>query len=267
MPRLILCADDFALSPAISDTIAGLAAAGRINAISCMAVMPGWRQDSAFLRSLPRSISVGLHLTLTEEAPLVSTPALAPHGRMLGIDALTALTMQGRIPLNAVATEIRAQFERFAEMTGRPPDFVDGHQHAHVLPGIRGLVIAATRRHAPNAWLRDCTDRLAGILARPFKGKALASAAYSTGFAKAASAAGLDCNQGFAGHYGFAGNYARIFPHFLKSPGDAHLVMCHPGAGISADDTIALARHGEAAALWTLPIGDIAVAHGLSFAS
>lgn len=265
MPRLILCADDFGLSSAISDTIAGLAAAGRINAISCMAAAPGWRHDSAMLDSLPRSVAIGLHLTLSGETGVTAMPVLAPDRRLPGIDDLTSLAMQGRLPLPEIALEVRAQFERFTEMTGREPDFVDGHQHSHVLPGIRRIVIAATQRHAPNAWLRDCTDKLPAMLKRPFRGKALASAMYATGFARAAARAGLSCNQGFAGHYGFAGDYSALFPHFLRSPGSQHLVMCHPGAGVLADDPIARARHQEAAALWSLPIADIAAAQGLTF--
>src|SRR3954471_9238706 len=81
MPRLILCADDFGLSPEISRVIAELAAEGRINAISCMAVCAGWARDSAMLRSLPDTIQIGLHLVLTGEPPLTAMPRLPPPGR------------------------------------------------------------------------------------------------------------------------------------------------------------------------------------------
>lgn len=265
MPRLILCADDFGLSSPISDTIAGLAAAGRINAISCMAALPGWRRDSAMLASLPPSVAIGLHLTLSSEIPITLMPGLAPQKRLPDIDGLTIRAIRGRLPLAEIAGEVRAQFERFIETTGRAPDFVDGHQHSHVLPGIRQIVVATTQRLAPKAWLRDCGDRLSAMLSRPFRGRALASAAHAMGFARDAEAAGLWCNRGFAGHYGFRGDYAALFPQFLASPGAMHLVMCHPGAGLAGDDPIALARQREAKALWTLPIADIAAAQGLRF--
>jgi predicted glycoside hydrolase/deacetylase ChbG (UPF0249 family) len=268
MRQLILCADDFGYSPAISMTIVELALAGRLNAISCMAACAGWETDSAWLKGLPSTIQFGLHLVLTGEPPLTNLDMLTDSdGRLPPINTLARLARFGRLPLAAIAAEISAQFARFEIAVGRPPDFVDGHQHAHLLPGIRPIVLAETAKRAPKAWLRDCTDRPAAIAARPFKLKAIGSALHSVGLRSAARANGLECNSGFAGHYGFAGNYAEIFPKFLNQPGDRHLVMCHPGAGNLAGDDIAAARIIEARALHQLPIADIAHDHGLAFAA
>ena len=110
-------------------------------------------------------------------------------------------------------------------------------------------------------------DRLSAIAARPFKGKALGSALHSLGLRRDAARYGLRANTSFAGHYGFSGDYAAIFPQFLARAGDVHLVMCHPGAGMRDDDSIATARLVEADALRRLPIADIAFAHGLAFAA
>jgi predicted glycoside hydrolase/deacetylase ChbG (UPF0249 family) len=217
------------------------------------------------LRSLAPSVAVGLHLVLAGETPITAMPMLAPSGRLPGIDQLTVQAIVRRLPLPEIAREVAAQFDSFTSMMGRPPAFVDGHQHSHVLPGIRGIVIAATKRQAPGAWIRDCTDRFGAIMARPFRGKALASAVHSIGLAKAAGAAGIPCNVGFAGHYDFNGDYGAIFPRFLRSPGPIHLVMCHPGTGDLAGDTIAAARVREAAALRTMQIRDMAAQHGLTF--
>jgi predicted glycoside hydrolase/deacetylase ChbG (UPF0249 family) len=82
MPRLTLCADDFALSRPISETIADLASEGRINAISCMAVCEGWERDSELLCNLPESVQIGLHVTLTDEPPLTLAPGFAEDGRL-----------------------------------------------------------------------------------------------------------------------------------------------------------------------------------------
>lgn len=267
LPRLILCADDFALSRGVSETIAALLASGKLNATSCMTTMPGWSADAALLRGLPGSVEVGLHLTLTGERPLTTMPQIAPWGVLPRIDPLTWQAMRGRVPLTEIAGEVAAQFDAFIAAVGRPPDFVDGHQHAHALPGIRDVVLAETARRAPSAWLRDCTDDLDAILARPFAGKAIGSAFHSRGFRRAAAAYGLRCNTGFAGHYSFAGDYRALFPRFLNRPGEMHLVMCHPGAGTPPGDTIAAARAGEAAALRELPVARLAAAAGLAFAA
>lgn len=265
MPRLVLCADDFAFSQPVSETIAALAAAGKLNATSCMTLMPGWTQDAALLRDLPPHVQIGLHLTLTEERPLTAMPGLAPDHVLPGIDPLTRLAARGEVPLDEVEGEIAAQFDAFAVAMGRPPDFVDAHQHSHVLPGIRRIMLAAVARRAPRAWLRNPSDRLLAMAARPFRGKAIGSAYHARGFGRAAIAAGLRCNASFAGHYGFSGDYGSLFPHFLRRPGAFHLVMCHPGAGVRAGDPIAAARMVEAAALRELPVAAMAAAAGLAF--
>lgn len=265
MSRLILCADDFALSRPISETIAALAADRRVNAISCMAACPGWETDAALLAAVPRSVQTGLHLTLTGEAPVTAMPRHAPRGRQPGIDTLTRRTIARRAALDEIAREVAAQFDRFIAATGRAPDFVDGHQHAHLLPGIRAIVLAETARRAPRAWVRNCADRPAAMAARPWRGKAIGSAVQSIGLARAAARHGLSCNSSFAGHYDFRADYAAVLPRFLARPGAVHLVMCHPGAGVLAGDTIAQARLGEAATLRAAPIADMAASHGLRY--
>lgn len=267
MPRLILCADDFGLSPEISRVIAELAADGKINAISCMAVCAGWARDSALLRSLPDTIEIGLHLVLTGEPPLTEMPRLAPGGHLPAINQLARSAITKRLPLDEIRSEITAQFDRFIGEHGCAPAFVDGHQHAHVLPGIRKIMLAETARRAPGAWVRNCREGIAAMMSRPFRGKAVANALHSRGLKRAAALHGLACNDSFGGHYDFASDYASLFPRFLTNPGSVHLVMCHPGAGDLAGDRIAAGRKSEAAALRTMEMRDIAAAHGLEFRS
>lgn len=263
--RLILCSDDFAFSRAVSETIAGLARDGKLNAIGCMTLMPGWPDDSALLRDLPGHVEIGLHLTLTEERPLTTMPDHAPGGIMPTINALTRSAARATAPLDELTREVAAQFDAFVAAMGRAPDFVDGHQHSHVLPGIRDIVLRETARRAPQAWLRDCTDSLSAMLARPFLGKAIGSAYHSRGFRKDAARLGLRTNDSFAGHYDFARDYAELFPRLLRKPGRRHLVMCHPGAGARPGDAIATARPREADGLRATDITDIAAREGLVF--
>ena len=263
-PSLILCADDFAFSSDTSRVIADLLAARRLTATGCMTLRPNWRDDSRMLRDVPADRAIGLHLVLTEETPLTAMPRLAPGGELPALHRLEKLSGP-TLPLDEIAIEIDAQFAAFADAMDRPPAIVDGHQHAHAVPGIRDLVLAAMRRHAPTAWLRTCEERPLAMLARPWRGKALASAFHSRGLRRAAAGQGIATNHGFAGHYGFAGDYAALFPAFLRRPGPRHLVMCHPGTDTRPGDAIAAARPVEAAALATLPLARLAAAQGLSF--
>lgn len=264
-PTLFLCADDFAFCSDTSRVIADLLAARRLTGTGCMTLRPNWANDSRMLRDVPEDRAIGLHLVLTQEAPLTAMPRLAPGGELPHLHRLERLARRG-LPLDEIAAEVDAQFAAFTDAMGRPPAFVDGHQHVHALPGVREVVVAATRRHAPAAWLRTCEERPGAMLARPWRGKALASAFHSRGLRRAAVGKEIATNRGFAGHYGFAGDYAALFPAFLRRPGPRHLVMCHPGADTRPGDAIAAARPVEAAALRTLPLAELAAAHGLAFA-
>jgi len=264
-PRLVVCADDFGLTREISEQIAALAAQGKLNAISCMAVCKGWERDAALLRSLPRSVQIGLHVTLTEEEPLTAMPALAWNGLMPRSSELERRALVRRLPLGEIRKEVAAQFDRFVDIFGRAPDFVDAHEHVHRLRGIGDVILAETARRAPAAWVRSCVDRTASIWSRCFPVKATINSYQSRNVQRIAAEHGLACNDSFAGFYDFAGGYEEIFPQFLEKPGQFHLVMCHPGAGDSPSDALALARREEAAALRDMPIREMAAAHGLRF--
>lgn len=76
---LVLCADDFAFNPSVSQAISRLADAGRITATSVMSLSPRWPQDQALLRDLAGSIDVGLHPDWTSDFAQA-----AGHGLSLG---------------------------------------------------------------------------------------------------------------------------------------------------------------------------------------
>lgn len=266
MNQLILCADDFAFSTEDSLVIAELLRSGKLNATSCMTLRPNWKDDSAMLRDMPDTAQIGLHLTLTEEVP-IHPNGFTQDGVMPGIDPLTRMAARGQLDAGEIRREVEAQFERFEDAMGRPPAFVDGHQHSHALPGIRPIVLEVTRRRAPGAWLRTCEDRVSALLGRPWRGKAIGSAYHSRGLTRAGEVAGLRCNRGFAGHYGFDGRFAEALPRFFDKAGPFHLVMCHPGAGRRAGDAIATARRDEADVLRMVSVSDMAAQKGLAFAA
>ncbi len=256
LPAYTLCADDFALSSPISETIADLAGRNCINAISCMAVFPGWKRDAALLAHLPESVQIGLHLVLAGEQPLTRMKRQGIDGRLPSADRTMVLAYGRRIDLVELSHEIDAQFLAFAEAMGRSPAFVDAHQHVHVFPGIRQCVIAAARRHAPEAWMRNPADSLAAAMARPFSGKAIGSSFHAMGLGGAFARSGIVSNDSFAGHYDYRGDFAGLLPRFFRAAGARHLIMCHPGQGHLDGDSIADARIVEAAVLGRMPLAD-----------
>lgn len=238
---VILCADDYGLAPGVGRSIRALAAAGRLSATSCMTVFPDWHAEAAALRPLAGRIEIGLHLTLTDQAPLGPMPGLAPAGRLPSVGRLAALAWRRRLDAGEVAAEIGRQLDAFESAMGRPPGFVDGHQHAHLLPGVREAVLAlfAGRLDPRRAWLRSGAEPIGRILARGVAvGRAAAISAAARPLARMAAKRGVAVNDSFRGVTDFRPGRAvdALFRRYLDGPGRRPLVMCHPGL---VDETLA----------------------------
>jgi chitin disaccharide deacetylase len=229
-----LCADDFGLSPGVSRGILVALQAGRLTATSVMTTRPSWPQAAGELRAFQHVADIGLHLNLTLGAPLSPMPRFAPAGSLPAIGKVITSASRGFLPEAEIRGEIGSQIDAFTTHFGRAPDFIDGHQHVHILKAIRPWLFDAleTRGLKGKVWLRDAGDRLPALLARGIEiKKALAVTWLGRGFARAAAARGFQTNHGFAGFSDFAADrdYAADFAHYLVAPGRRHLVMCHPG--------------------------------------
>ncbi len=236
-----LCADDFALSPAVTQGILEALAAGRLTATSAMTTQSSWPEAARKFRDLAPRADLGLHFNLTLGGPLSEMKRFAPNGTFPAMNAIVPAAWRSALPRAEILDELRRQLDAFEAAHGAPPDFVDGHQHVHVLPGIADDLLAelAARGLAGKTWLRDSADRPRRIFARgKHWGKALTVAALARGFRGKARAAGFALNDGFSGFSDFdaAGDYAADFATFLLAPGERPLIMCHPG---HVDDELA----------------------------
>ncbi|MBK9083359.1 MAG: ChbG/HpnK family deacetylase [Rhizobiales bacterium] len=251
--RFALCADDYALSPAVSRGIREAIAAGAVTATGAMTNRPSWPQAARELSGLEGRAEIGLHLNLTLGAPLAPMPRLAPHGALPTIREVIAAARAGRLPEAELRAEIDRQLDAFAAAAGAPPAFVDGHQHVHALPGVRAHLFDALAARGWRPWLRDCGDRPGRILRRRVSAaKALALALLSRGFRAGAERRGFLVNDGFSGFSGFdpGADYPAQFARYLVAPGRRHLVMCHPGHvddELAAVDPVTTSRERELA--------------------
>lgn len=233
---IVVCADDYGMSGGICDAIESLIARRRLSATGAMTGLPAWKRRGQGLRELvcEAPADVGLHLTLTEQAPLTTAPGIAVGGRLPTIGRLIRQSLAGALPAQAVREELQAQLDAFEDVWGAPPDFIDGHQHAHLLPGIRGVVIEEIRvRYADTGiWLRSCAEPPASAARRGIGlGKALTIGALGMGLHGAAKRAGVSTNDSFRGLYDFSDRlpYREVFRASLAGPGERILVHCHPG--------------------------------------
>jgi len=273
--NVVLCADDYGLSDGVSRGIVELAGMGRLSATGAMTNMPGWRRAAPELKPLEGRIAIGLHLNLTTGSPLGAMAKLAPNGWFPALRELLGEAFKGRLDRTEIVGEIARQLDAFEEAYGQAPSFVDGHQHVHVLPGVREALLQVLRErgYAGRVWLRDPADRTVSILRRPIgRGKALIVKSFARGFARDAHAAGFATNRGFSGFAPFDLSIPadRIFETAFSHMGPRPLVMCHPGYGddeLRGLDPAVESREAELAYLKSDAFGALLAERGIRLAS
>lgn len=231
---LILCADDYALHPLVDEAVQQLARAGRLSATSCMTTASRWREAAIALLPLRPQLSVGLHFNLTE-----SHGGAVPAESLRRVIAQTYMRRFGRAHWQGLW---RQQLDAFEEAMGTGPDFIDGHQHVHQLPGVRDALVAELQqRYVAHAmpWVRST----APATGQRRNNKALVIAVLG-GWAATRQwqRAGVAMNHGFAGVYGFdapdAERYGAHMQRWLAQGHDGALLMCHPATSVVPDDAI-----------------------------
>ncbi|MCC6890613.1 MAG: ChbG/HpnK family deacetylase [Hyphomicrobiales bacterium] len=273
--RIWLCADDYGISPAVSGAIRELIEQRRINATSVMVAAPSFHRSEAAalaqLRAGGARVAIGLHLTLSAPfAPLSAGFTPLSGTTFPDYAALLAYGCLRRLDPAALRAEVVAQIRLFVHAFGYAPDFIDGHQHVHLFPQVRDAVLAATRAHAPHAWVRQC-GRSGPLRARLRDPKGLVLDMLSRGLRVRAAALDIHTNPVFAGTYAFAedADFARIFPRFLDGLPDGGLVMCHPGlvdAELRRLDPLTTLREKEYAYFAAPTFPALLAEHGVSLA-
>jgi len=252
-----ICADDFGLSHGVSVGILKALDAGRLTAVSALVTGPRWPAMGRELARHGERADLGLHFNLTLGRPLGAMPNFAPTGAFPPVSRVIRMALRGKLPMDEIRAEIDRQFDRFEAVLERRPDHVDGHQHVHVLPGVRQALLdaMAARKLGGRAWLRDAGDSLHRIAARRAHArKALVVRTLSAGFRREAKRRGFVVNEGFSGFSDFhpGHDYATAFESYLRAPGRRHLIMCHPGHvddELKAQDPVTIAREQELAFL------------------
>jgi chitin disaccharide deacetylase len=239
--RIWLCADDYGLSPGVNRAIRDLIERGRLNATSVMVVAPaiGRAEVSALQVAAAKSprCAIGLHVTLTAPfRPLTMHFKPIDGGMFVAFPKLLRAGLLRRLDPEIIHAEVLVQLSAFAEIFGRAPEFVDGHQHVQLFPQVRDAFLAAVKTAAPDAWVRQGGRN--HVPARQlWTPKALVLDLLSAPFRRRASRANIAFNPGFAGVYDFSGSsdFGSLMKQFLEGLPEGGVVMCHPGF---VDDTL-----------------------------
>lgn len=222
---LIVCADDFGMNAAANRAILDLAGLGRLSATSCLVDGPCFQDGVGPLRDT--ALQKGLHLNFTDD---LGQPGLHRPLKVLIRDAYLY-----RLDVARVREQIVRQLDRFENIMGAAPDYVDGHLHVHQLPQIRDeLFFELARRYAgkPGFWVRSTVARVQPALHRRLRFKArVIQQLGARALVKLAEQNGFLTNPGFLGVYDFQGGgkaYASHVAAWLQVAQAGDVMMCHP---------------------------------------
>ena len=213
-------ADDFAQSEAIDTAIINLANHNIISSTSALVLSPRWPQAAKQLLDLP--LQVGLHLDLTSDFT-------KKFDCYYPLPKLIFLAYSRQLNIQALEKTIELQWNVFVDALGRPPDFIDGHQHVHQLPVVRDALFSVIEKKSwglqKGHWLRNCQSSHF----RDFKA-AVISMLGAQYFRKKAQQLGINTNSDFAGVYNFNANanLKKMWANWLTDlSGETPLMMCH----------------------------------------
>jgi predicted glycoside hydrolase/deacetylase ChbG (UPF0249 family) len=228
--RLVVCADDYGMTPEVSAGILALARTASISATSVMSLSPTWPDWAAPLKEVHGHVDVGLHLDFTSHLSV-------QQGMGAALPAVMLKTLLRLWHQPSVQAHIELQLDRFEYHFQAIPDHIDGHQHVQQFPVIRDALMAVlSRRYAQGArpWLR---------ISRVAKGDAdlksrVISAMGADALEALAQQHGFLHSKHLTGVYDFHGDTARYFhklEHWLAHIPDQTVLMCHPANGLNAE--------------------------------
>jgi predicted glycoside hydrolase/deacetylase ChbG (UPF0249 family) len=232
--QIMICADDFGLSPAVSNSILDLAKIKRVSAISCIVNFPNEIKDFQRLRKL-KGVDVGLHFTMTDFVPLSKQAKSFFNNRFPNSNKLFAQSLCRSIPEKLIECELKVQYQALTDLLGRQPDYIDGHHHIHQYPGIAHIIAnfsSELTKESHNVYVRTTSDLFHSILYRKkYALKSLFLSLLGKYLSLKLKKVGVPTNTSFSGVYNFSDsdNYVLLFKSMLKKHQNNGLIMCHPG--------------------------------------
>lgn len=136
--RLIVNADDLGMTSGVTDGILFAHRNGLVTSTSMMVNQPFSEYAAQQLGSVP-NLSVGIHLTLDQGAPILPPSQVFTlvnsKGEFYGNAELRARLWRRRVKVNEMEAELRAQIQWMKER-GITPSHADSHRHIHFYPYV-----------------------------------------------------------------------------------------------------------------------------------
>ncbi len=175
---VLITGDDFGESHRVNEAVEKDYQAGFLRQAS---LLVGGRQVDEAVRIARRNpgLDVGLHLAVTELAPLTQSALLVARGGLMEsrphVAGLRYAFASARLRA-ALMAEVEAQFQRFAEL-GFEPVYFDGHMHLHLHPTVWTAAREQALRFGFRAFrtVRERTTGLTEMVFRMLSARAVAS--------------------------------------------------------------------------------------------
>jgi predicted glycoside hydrolase/deacetylase ChbG (UPF0249 family) len=230
---MMICADDYGLTKGIGQAIRALISAHKINYVSCMVTGPHWELEGQMLRqlsnSLPYKLHVGLHLSFTTS---ISDP-LKCHDKKSVTNFLSSSILR-TVSRTQIAQEIEEQLLKFEEVFQKSPDFIDGHHHVHLYPGIFEETVAVILRKSSEKKIKLRNTFIPLKILRTPKfldQKTIVISLLGLFRRKRLESLGLNLNSDFNGFFNYhpSKDIEVMLNDFIKTANPNSLFYCHPG--------------------------------------
>lgn len=241
--RLIINADDFGWSSSINEAVERAHSNGVLTSASIMAG-GGAVEEAIRIAGRNPKLGLGLHLTLAQGKPLSEKRDIqslcTPDGNFLTRTQLARKAVQGKLRPDDLRNEFLAQLNRLTS-AGVNLTHIDSHQHIHVLPQVREVVLSEAKRLGLAVRIPDETQLWFGGRGRGLSGlvqlgRKMNLRFWAAGFRRKAVLAKLRANDHFVSPFGLLPPIRELTPaafDFLLrklKPGLTEM-MVHPGLG------------------------------------
>ncbi len=229
---MIICADDYGMGDDVDRAILELCAMRKLSAVSCMVALERCRAELLKpLLEFQAGVDIGLHFCIADE----TLTALENKKSLPAFGAVLRRSLLGKILSKEIRNEVAAQYELFLKKCGRPPDYIDGHLHAHQLPGVREGLLEFVSSLPANArpYVRNTCEPVKNLWKNRLPWlKAAFIGEFGAKMLKELRANGIPTNEGFAGIYDFKNyrGYLDYFPRFAACLQKRNgILVVHPG--------------------------------------
>ena len=226
----IIVADDFGLCHKHDEIITKLVKKRKINAISVLVHGELNSERINEVREMRDYLSIGLHLNLT-----MVLPKIEPLG---SIETLIIKSFLRILDTDEIKKKITSQIRTFIKIFGTLPDFIDGHEHVHILPSIFEILtkITAEEQFSEKFWIRSPATETMADLYRELSNaglKVLIITALGSRAKNKLNRLGILTNKNFAGFFSLKSpskNFKQKYVNLLNLNKSDLVIMTHPGS-------------------------------------